>query len=746
MTKYVFSILSILFLGNLVFSQTTNLGEPYLLKSNTLATQKFYRTAAVNNDFELKAAEDHTKIHRFGKEFNVSIDILAASEKTILPNGNILHQFGIECKNAVSINLQFDQFNLPEGAVLYIVDLLNRKFDGAYTHFNNNKSKMLGTEVLMTDKIIIEVVIPEDKKDLATLNLGMIVHGFKSLKSIAKSLNSSGICEIDVNCPLGLGWEEQRNSVALVITGGSSCTGSLINNTSGVVIPYLLTANHCGTSPGAWVFRFRWESPEGQVDCGTSAPSVNSSTNLSINGATLCATNSASDFTLTLLNQPPDPSWDVYYNGWDKTDIPATQLTVIHHPNGDIKKISRDNSTAVSTSFNGGAPNSHWEAPSWDYGATEGGSSGSPLFNQDHRTIGQLHGGNSACGEIASNMNDEFGKFYVSWDGGGLSTNSLKSWLDPININPDFIDGINPLIPKYTLDGGIGNITITKSTLCGGILTPKIKIFNAGKDTILSASISYSIDNGPFEIYNWTGKLKTNQFNEITLPDFTVEGGDHILTSIFNNTTGIDENSKNDTLVRKFNTISEGEILKLDMTLFCDANENNWELINDNQITEFDGGSYTDTYPTVIKDSFCVNTGCYTFKLHDSYGDGISSTSSTCDSGFYTLTNSKNEIISELKPENSAFGFTYSSTFCISLTSDPAIKLFPNPTNSYFSTYSDITKIYSVEILTITGQQIYFNQSIDNSTKIDVKNLSKGIYLVHIESETGKLIKRLIID
>ncbi|MCA9297224.1 MAG: hypothetical protein KC983_11920, partial [Phycisphaerales bacterium] len=61
-------------------------------------------------------------------------------------------------------------------------------------------------------------------------------------------------------------------------------------------------------------------------------------------------------------------------------------------------------------------------------GTTEPGSSGSPLYNQDHQIIGQLHGGFAACGNDDS---DWYGKFSVSWTGGGSSSTRLRDWLDP---------------------------------------------------------------------------------------------------------------------------------------------------------------------------------------------------------------------------------------------------------------------------------------------------------------------------
>lgn len=74
----------------------------------------------------------------------------------------------------------------------------------------------------------------------------------------------------------------------------------------------------------------------------------------------------------------------------------------------------------------------------WDIGTTEPGSSGSPLFNQDNRVIGQLHGGDAACDNDES---DWYGAFYASWTGGDKSSSRLLDWLDPGNTGQLFIDG-----------------------------------------------------------------------------------------------------------------------------------------------------------------------------------------------------------------------------------------------------------------------------------------------------------------
>jgi hypothetical protein len=96
----------------------------------------------------------------------------------------------------------------------------------------------------------------------------------------------------------------------------------------------------------------------------------------------------------------------------------------IHHPAGDIKKISFEN-RALETA------GKFWRVPRWDLGVTEGGSSGSGLWNQDHLLVGQLYGGASACGNPDNKLWDRYGKIAASWTGGATKKQKLSKWLDP---------------------------------------------------------------------------------------------------------------------------------------------------------------------------------------------------------------------------------------------------------------------------------------------------------------------------
>ena len=146
-------------------------------------------------------------------------------------------------------------------------------------------------------------------------------------------------------------------------------------------------------------------------------------------------------------------SWNPYYNGWDKSGTASSSGVGIHHPAGDAKKISTYTTTlGTGTWPNGGMSSAHWTVK-WasttnGYGCVEGGSSGSPLFDNNKRVIGTLTGGNSDCSN-QSTATDYYGKFSKHWDANGTSNDKkLQPWLDPLGTNPTTLDGYDPNNPS----------------------------------------------------------------------------------------------------------------------------------------------------------------------------------------------------------------------------------------------------------------------------------------------------------
>ena len=156
----------------------------------------------------------------------------------------------------------------------------------------------------------------------------------------------------------------------------------------------------------------------------------------------MLANNSGSDFALIELSANIPTAFNVYFSGWDNTDATnVTSAVGIHHPSGDVKKICFENNSPFHTTAAGAQV---WYINQWEQGVTEGGSSGSPLFNQNGHIIGQLYGGAAACsGSTNNGLFDYYGRFGVSWDGANASSR-LRDWLDPGNTGVTTVDGYGP--------------------------------------------------------------------------------------------------------------------------------------------------------------------------------------------------------------------------------------------------------------------------------------------------------------
>jgi hypothetical protein len=154
-----------------------------------------------------------------------------------------------------------------------------------------------------------------------------------------------------------------------------------------------------------------------------------------INGANYRAAWYSTDFALfELTSTAVSSNTNLTWLGWDKSgDTPSTG-TIIHHPMGDVMKISQDYDTLIKNDstiyFDNGAPitpYTHWELE-LDSGVVIYGSSGSPLLDSYKRLIGQVHSGrNVTCPPQITRC----GCFHLSWTGDGSNDGRLSNWLNP---------------------------------------------------------------------------------------------------------------------------------------------------------------------------------------------------------------------------------------------------------------------------------------------------------------------------
>lgn len=397
----------------------------------------------VNNDqllIEEKADPENLKTFHFAKSFSVDLspDFSGVWEE----RGEMkIWRLGLRSKGAFSINLIFDKMILPEGASLFIYSADHLKILGAFTSNSEQSSGYFATYPIAGDEITVEYNEPVNSPCQGELHIVSVNHDYKNAFG-TRPLGESGLCNMDVYCPDASNFKKEKQSVVcLIVAGRELCTGTLINNTKQDKTPYLLTAGHCIESAfdaQRTVFCFNYESPS----CGNGSGSLDGYADQSLSGAFLKARSDSLDFALLQLETTPPADFRPYFAGWNRSSTNPVSTVSIHHPKGDVKKVSKDNNPPTIGSYNNDfKSNSFWIIGRWESGATEAGSSGAPLFNQNKLLIGTLTGGTSSC---SNPTNDLFAMFNKQWDTNKSSGYQLKYWLDPNNTGATELTGLSP--------------------------------------------------------------------------------------------------------------------------------------------------------------------------------------------------------------------------------------------------------------------------------------------------------------
>ena len=546
---------------------------------------------------------------RFGVEHEVAWNMDNSGTWTE-EQGFRVWRLPVRAVGATSLSFYLSSFMVPKGGELFVWTANRDHFIGAFTHENVKDWGGLALSLVEGDHVVLEYREPLGIPPTGVIEVEQVVQGYRSLLRREAELQAenasygpfgnSGACNINVNCPEGADWTVEKQAVALIVNGGfAACTGSLVNNTANDGTPYFLTANHCLGTPNTWTYYFNHES---STCSGSTGP-----TNNSISGGTLLVNNGGSDVALIELSSTPPASWGVEYAGWDASNSAHSSAVGIHHPSGDVKKICfEDNAPYTSTA--GGAQ--VWWINAWELGVTEPGSSGSPLFNQDHRIIGQLYGGAAACsGSVNNGSYDYYGRFDISW---GLG---VSQYLDPLGTGVLVLDGYPT---GFNPDNGC-----TDPTACN--YSPDA-IFDDGSCTVNDACGVCGGDNS------------------------TCGGCTNPAACNYDASAQVDDGS----------CVLNG--VNITMSLLTDnyPGETTWNITDDAGNVVMEGGPYSGNQ-TNYSASSCVATGCYTLTVNDSYGDGMQYNGVV---GNYSLTDGDGNVLASIVAGGN-FGSQATHNFCV---------------------------------------------------------------------------------
>jgi hypothetical protein len=371
-----------------------------------------------------------------------------------LTNGR-LWRLRIQSAGATDLNLGFNRFWLPPGATLHIISEDQSYYQGPYTERDNQAHGQLWTPVIPGDRAVIELFVPTQARQQPQLILGHIGAGYRNLFNRQNSTAGAGPeadCNIDVACPIAAAWSNEVRSVAVYsVYGAWACSGTLIADVAGDFRNYFLTANHCGiTTDSAPTMVVYWNYQS--TNCGTHGPG---SLSQNQSGATFRAGKADVDFTLVELDEMPDPSFGVYYSGWDRSGMAPAGAVGIHHPQYGVKAISFSSNalTTIDNCIGTRGTNTDWQVI-WSLGITEPGSSGSGIWDPaTHLLVGMLSGGGVSCANPA--YPECYGKFSVAWNSGGSPAERLADWLDPQNTRATKVPGQDPMKASILVPAGI---------------------------------------------------------------------------------------------------------------------------------------------------------------------------------------------------------------------------------------------------------------------------------------------------
>ena len=650
-------------------------------------------------------------LYRIGLATTVNITPLNSGIWTTLPNGDRKWQLVVKSSGAEALSFLFETFKLYGESTLVITDLNGKLVhnpltsDDVESHFRQHAALCFGDELLLT---LIEPKYTQSSE----LFLDRVMYNYRSTGNPNfQKINESDPCEINVNCsPVGDLWQDEKKGVAkiYIIEGNfaGSCTGSLINNTSQDCKPYFLTALHCGVSATTanmtqWKFYFKYEAPS----C-TNPSTAGTLDDYFITGCLRIADSgdnggdSGSDFLLVKLGSSTNEAatittlksanFSAYWNGWNANTTATTGGVGIHHPAGDIKKISTFSGTSVSAAWNGNGLLSHWRQ-SWTsnsngHGVTEGGSSGSPLFNNSQGyIIGTLTGGSSSCNSPTSQ--DYYGKMSYHWTSNG-TTNAerLKPWLDPTN------SGVLTL-------AGSANPCTSSTGPCSASSTTCDEYINTVQLNTINNTSACSVGGYGNYLSTSTNLIKGNQYSITVTPDLLSQTG-----SAFTNdeiAVWIDYNNDSD---------------------FLDAGEQvGYVLVGTGWSNVFTFTVPTSAVSSAVRMRVRISystDGAIVPCGQSTYGEVEDYTVNITTSGASLLENDLS-----------------------------AITIYPNPSSDILNIdlSSANEEVKSISIVDITGKLIQTIDVLENTNiSLNVSSLASGLYQVMISSASNSIVRQVV--
>jgi len=222
-----------------------------------------------------------------------------------------------------------------------------------------------------------------------------------------------------------------------------------------------------------------------------------------------------------------------------------------------------------------------------------------------------------------------------------------------------FNDTLRQVVTKLTrFDAAVTGFTNLENRACGNSLEVGIIITNMGVEPLTTATIEWRNTGSVDQTISWEGLLETGESDTVyVLLNQLYDGNNNILARTLNPNGWADEDTKNDSLGRGFESLAGGEKIYLEILTDYHPSETSWVLEDASGTVLYEGGNYELSNTKYIEE-WCLPEGCYKFTIKDAFGDGMVFVTD----GAYQIYDENGKIFSKMKTPD--FGTKEEDTFC----------------------------------------------------------------------------------
>lgn len=302
---------------------------------------------------------------------------------------------------------------------------------------------------------------------------------------------------------------------------------------------------------------------------------------------------------------------------------------------------------------------------------------------------------------------------------------------------------------------------------------PVIRFRNTGADTVRSATFEYGVDGAAECVYTWNGALGFMDELEISLPSLNWQGinttSPRFRVRVVDVNGAADGYASNNALESTFAMPDRYDLdsIKVYFRTNAAATETSYQLFDGSgnvvfqRIPTASGGTFNDV--------LYLADGCYTLRVTDSDGDGLSWWANSDGSGNISFMNPRFQNI--LKSFNADFGNFIEYAFVIGANYDNmpasacvpsavtgvaassfAYSLFPNPSSDgHFTVQTEFVQIQKelqLSVYNVLGVCVFQQQANDVaqfSQTFDWSHLPNGIYTLRLATNSQQAQQQFII-